>query len=40
MYSYREAEEEGKRELEKLRNQLETEHNNYKTNAEAQLGNI
>lgn len=32
-----EAEEDGKRELENLRNQLETEHNNYKTHAEGQL---
>ena len=38
-FSYREAEEDGRRELEKLRHQLETEHNNYKTNAESQLGN-
>ena len=36
----REAEEDGKRELENLRNQLETEHNNYKTHAEGQLGTV
>ena len=35
---FREAEEDGRRELEKMRTQLETEHNEYKTYAEAQLG--
>jgi hypothetical protein len=35
---YRDREREGEEELQKLKKSMETEHTNYKTNAEAQIG--